>query len=58
MTAERCVFCARADQEKIGEFVSKNGCTAHVNCLVRALNKFMACSEVLFMRCHSILLPG
>ena len=43
MTAERCVFCARTDQGKIGEFVSKNGCNAHVNCLVRALNGFMVC---------------
>ena len=47
MTAEgTCVFCTRSDQGKIGEFVSRNDCIAHVNCLVGALDRFIVCSWV------------
>lgn len=34
MAAEgTCVFCMRSDRGKCGEIVSRNDCTAHVNCL-------------------------
>lgn len=58
MSAGRtCVFCMRSDGGEVGDFVSRNDCTAHVKCLVGISNGF-AVFVILFIRCHSILLPG
>ena len=43
-----CVFCMLSERGKYGEFVSRNGCTAHVNCLVGALDGFIVCLDYVY----------